>query len=53
MMCYLWEGICSDTTNVCALWGNACENGPPEWFLGCLWENNAGMDVMRQLEDGE
>ncbi|CAG8553099.1 6151_t:CDS:2, partial [Paraglomus brasilianum] len=52
MMCYLWEGICSDTTNVCALWGNACENGPPEWFLGCLWENNAGMDVMRQLEDG-
>ncbi|RHZ48710.1 hypothetical protein Glove_543g74 [Diversispora epigaea] len=52
VLCAAWYTICQKARNSCELLRDVCENEVPDQVLKCLWENNDGYPIKRQLEDG-
>ncbi|KAF9585899.1 hypothetical protein BGW38_000170 [Lunasporangiospora selenospora] len=50
--CLGWEEICTSSLDICTLWGSACLDVVPDWAIKCLWENQPGYPIARQLQDG-
>ncbi|CAG8447786.1 8055_t:CDS:2 [Ambispora gerdemannii] len=51
-ICSAWLAICTDSSKVCNVWGEACGDTVPDWLLECFWENHPGHDITIQLRDG-
>ncbi|CAG8580704.1 9775_t:CDS:2 [Ambispora leptoticha] len=51
-ICSAWLALCTDSSKVCNVWGEACEDTVPDWVIECFWENHPGHDIPTQLRDG-
>ncbi|CAG8567673.1 5282_t:CDS:2, partial [Cetraspora pellucida] len=49
--CVVWLFGCMETSKICNAWANTCNSPIPDRLITCLWENNAGYPVLRQLND--
>ncbi|CAG8493187.1 446_t:CDS:2 [Diversispora eburnea] len=52
VLCVAWRTVCESSGDACDLLGDACQEGISDDLLECLWENNEGYPIKRQLEDG-
>ncbi|KAF0530326.1 PLC-like phosphodiesterase [Gigaspora margarita] len=50
--CLIWLVGCAEASKLCNSWASSCKSTVPDWMITCMWENNAGYPVLRQLNDG-
>ncbi|CAG8584372.1 1213_t:CDS:2 [Diversispora eburnea] len=52
VLCAAWHTVCQKSGNACEFIRDACKKKDiPDKVLECLWENNEGSPIKKQLED--